>query len=643
MTDLRPQTISDLRHDLRTPVNHIVGYAEMLLEDAVEAKQVERRQALEVAIGAAQDVLSLINTALPPSRDEIPPQDIVGLYDSLREPQGRILASMQHLLAQVGTADDGLRKDIARIIAAAERMVERGAPGSAVSETAQPHATQPQEPPPRVEAADSTSSARVLVVDDVDDNREVLRRRLERQGYGVDSAANGREALEMVAAGDYDLILLDVLMPEIDGYGVLGSLKDTPGTRDIPVIMISALDDVASVVRCIERGAEDYLPKPFDPVLLRARISACLEKKRLRDQEVEYLERVQQVIEAASAVEAGEYQLGTLGDLANRADALGRLARVFDGMAVEVRAREERLQERVHDLRREIEAARVTAPNGHSVDGGNLKTGQQFAGRYEILAVLGSGGMGSVYHARDVELGDEVAVKTLRPELVTDETLIERFKLEIRLARKLSHRNVVRTHDLGQWAGVYYLTMELVEGITVRHLIDTRGQLGVSASLAIGAQLAEALQVAHEQGVIHRDIKPQNLLLDADAVLKVMDFGIAQLAERTSSITETGLTVGTPAYMPPEQLLAEGVDGRSDLYAAGVVLYECLTGTIPFEAPSPIALIAKVLNQEPAPPAARNPDVPPALSALVQQLLAKKPQDRIQSAAELASRLHELH
>jgi serine/threonine-protein kinase len=421
---------------------------------------------------------------------------------------------------------------------------------------------------------------------------------------------------------------------------VLEAIKGNPALRDIPVIMISALDEMPSIVRCIEHGAEDFLHKPFDPVLLRARINASLEKKRLRDQEVEYLREVGRVIEAATAVEAGTYQHGALGPVARRADELGRLARVFDSMVLQMKAREGRLRDQVRDLRQEIEQARRdTKESPLAVDGGNLRSGERLAQRYEIQSVLGRGGMGTVYRARDIELEEVVAIKTLRPEFMTDATLLERFKDEIRLARRLSDQNIVRTHDFGEWSGVYYLTMEYVEGITVRELIDTRGRLGVSSTLAIAAQLAHSLAVAHEHGVIHRDIKPQNLLLDAAGVLKVMDFGVARLAERTTSVTEAGLVLGTPAYMPPEQLMAEQVDARSDLYAAGVVLYECLTGQAPFQAATVMSLVAKLLTQEAEPPESLNSEVPPALSALVLRLLAKKPEDRVQTAADLVQQL----
>ena len=189
-------------------------------------------------------------------------------------------------------------------------------------------------------------------------NRDTLSRHLERQGHSVAVAENGRQALDMVSTHPFDLVLLDVMMPEMDGYRVLEHLKGDDAWRDIPVIMISALDEIDSVVRCIELGAEDYLPKPFDPVLLRARIGACLEKKRLRDQEVEYLRSVARVTIAAAAVEVGDFEPESLADVARRTDGLGRLARVFQSMAREVYAREQRLKQQVQELRIELSQAR---------------------------------------------------------------------------------------------------------------------------------------------------------------------------------------------------------------------------------------------------------------------------------------------
>jgi DNA-binding response OmpR family regulator len=202
------------------------------------------------------------------------------------------------------------------------------------------------------------SAGRILIVDDVENNRLMLQRRLEREGYSVSQATNGREALERIAQGGLDLVLLDILMPEVDGFEVLRQVKSTPSGRDLPVIMISSLEEIESVVRCIEMGAEDYLPKPFDPVLLRARVGACLEKKRLRDQELDYLRQVSSVTTAAGAVETGRFDPESLREVAERGDELGRLARVFQRMGREVQAREERLQMQVQQLKIEIDETR---------------------------------------------------------------------------------------------------------------------------------------------------------------------------------------------------------------------------------------------------------------------------------------------
>jgi CheY-like chemotaxis protein len=635
---LPPEALAELRHDLRTPLNHVIGYAEMLLEDATGEDAASIRAHLESTLAAAREALGLINATLGTAKGA-GREDVDRLYEELRPPRGRIMEAATALLTASGGAAEGtFTADVRKILSAAERLVPSGMPAPAAAARADQAAPEAA----ALERAGETR-ARILVVDDGAENREVLRRRLERSGHVVETAEHGRQALERLGARPYDLVLLDVLMPELDGFAVLEAIKGTPALRDIPVIMISALDEMPSIVRCIEHGAEDFLHKPFDPVLLRARINASLEKKRLRDQEKEYLLQVNRVIDAATAVETGHYRQGELSDVAGRDDELGRLARVFDGMVSQLKAREDRLRERVRDLRAEIEQARRDSKEfGAAVDGGNLKTGDTFAQRYEILAVLGRGGMGTVYRARDLELEEEVAIKTLRPEFLSDATLLLRFKDEIRLARRLSDPNIVRTHDFGEWSGVCFLTMEYVEGITVRELLDTRGKLSMSSTLAIATQLGHSLAVAHEHGVIHRDIKPQNLLLDADGVLKVMDFGISRLAERASTITEAGLVIGTPAYMPPEQLMAEEVDARSDLYAAGVVIYECLTGQTPFQGSTVISLVAKLLSEEPRPVVERNPDVSPALSALVMQLLAKKPEARVQTARELVERLREL-
>jgi CheY-like chemotaxis protein len=277
------EAVGELRHELRTPLNLIIGYCEMLLEDATEPSQ---RAGLERALRAGRDILDRVTSALPSSRSEVTGPEIAALFTSLRAPQEEVQAATTGLLG-AKPDDPQWERDIRRIRAAAERLLTVEVPtrrmtGAATGSFDAPTTELPAAGPP-------VTPADILVVDDNEDNRAVLERRLGRQGHRVTSATGGRAALELARRDRFDLVLLDVLMPDLDGLAVLEQLKADPATRDIPVIMISALDDVASVVRCIERGAEDHLPKPFDPVLLRARISACLEKKRLRDVELEYL------------------------------------------------------------------------------------------------------------------------------------------------------------------------------------------------------------------------------------------------------------------------------------------------------------------------------------------------------------------
>jgi CheY-like chemotaxis protein len=204
------------------------------------------------------------------------------------------------------------------------------------------------------------SSASLLIVDDNSVNRIMLSRYTTRLGYQSTLVENGRQALEKLQNEPFDLVLLDVDMPEIDGYQVLEQMKADPSLREIPVIMISAVDELESTVRCIELGAQDYLPKPFNPVLLRARLTACLERKQLRDQEIDYLRQVGRVTAAAAAIKNNAFHKESLDEVAGRTDELGQLAQVFQEMAIQVYAREQRLQQQVQQLRIEIDHARKT-------------------------------------------------------------------------------------------------------------------------------------------------------------------------------------------------------------------------------------------------------------------------------------------
>lgn len=320
-------------------------------------------------------------------------------------------------------------------------------------------------------------------------------------------------------------------------------------------------------------------------------------------------------------------------------DEIGVLAGAFRGLLGDLREKQELVEFLSSaDAAKTVQLRAVsqTAPTQALQVG--LVPGARFATRYEVKEILGEGGMGTVFKAVDTELGEVIAIKTLKQDFVSqDATALERFKTEIRLARRISHRNVVRTHDLGEHAGVYFITMEYVEGKSLKDLIRAKGRLPLAITLSVGKQLARALEVAHEQGVIHRDIKPQNMVVEPDGVLKVMDFGIARLATRKpdSGVTQAGTVIGTPEYMAPEQLAGDEVDQRVDIYAAGCVLYECLTGRPPFTADTPYQLIAKLLEETAPAPRSVNPEVPAALDALVMQALAKDPKGRPQTALAL--------
>ena len=372
--------LANLRHELRTPLNAVIGYSEMLLEDVAEEGPEELVPDLEKINAAGVELLALVNKALDPARVAAVETDAdlenvgITLRHDLLTPITAVVGYSEMLIeeAEELEAEDSV-PDLQKIHSSAERFL------SLINDVADFSKIEAGEAAPHVEVSETSemildavaigeSTHResveaggnpLLIVDDNEINRDVLARQLGRQGHATAVAENGREALEMVGEREFDLMLLDIMMPEMNGYEVLQNLKADQRLRDIPVIMISALDEIETVVRCIELGAEDYLPKPFDPVLLRARIGACLEKKRLRDAEVEYLRNVDRVTAAAAAVETGEFDPATIEQVAERPDELGQLARVFRRMAREVRAREQRLKREVRQLRIEIDETRT--------------------------------------------------------------------------------------------------------------------------------------------------------------------------------------------------------------------------------------------------------------------------------------------
>ncbi len=283
----------------------------------------------------------------------------------------------------------------------------------------------------------------------------------------------------------------------------------------------------------------------------------------------------------------------------------------------------------------------TTAPGSAQAD---LQAGHLFANRYQIESILGRGGMGVVYKATDTQLDETVAIKTLPGDVMTRSPEdLERFKREIRLARRITHRNVLRTYDYGEAEGVYFISMEFVRGYTLSELLDEAAnrQMPTRAAVGITRQICRGLQAAHEQGIIHRDIKPQNVLVDAKGEAKLMDFGIARMAETMEGVTQAGLIVGTPHYMSPEQVQGKQLDSRSDVYSLGVMIYEMLVGKRPFESSSLTGVLTAHIMEAPKPPIELRPDISAAINGIVMRCLAKDPAVRYANAGELLADMEE--
>jgi serine/threonine protein kinase/CheY-like chemotaxis protein len=404
----------------------------------------------------------------------------------------------------------------------------------------------------------------LLVVDDVEANRDLLARRLQREGFEVVHAASGRAALDQLARHRIDLVLLDVMMPGLSGLDVLQAIRGNPATRSLPVIMATAKVDSADVIEALDLGADDYVTKPLDFPVVTARIRAALRTRARRK------------------TKRHEIELGAL-------------------------------------------------------------IGQ----RYRLDEKIGEGGFGMVFRAEHTELKRDIAIKVLHPKY-SHGSLIGRFRLEGAHACRVQHPNALHVLDSGVTDdGVAYLAMELLTGHSLEHEMK-RGPIAYVRCAEIIAPICAALAAAHEAGIVHRDIKPANIYLNITSsgteVPKILDFGIAKLVGDDAGMTLDDALIGTPAYIAPERFLNQPYDGRSDVYAIGVIVHQMLCGSLPFASAAgrseiESVALARMHTDEPVLRLRhRDPSVPEALCDLITRTLAKNPAER-PSAAELATKL----
>jgi beta-lactam-binding protein with PASTA domain len=260
-------------------------------------------------------------------------------------------------------------------------------------------------------------------------------------------------------------------------------------------------------------------------------------------------------------------------------------------------------------------------------------------GRYRLIQRVGAGGMADVWLAEDQQLGRRVALKLLHRRFAADQSFVERFRREASHAAGLQHPNIVAVYDRGSWDGTWYIAMEYVEGPTLKEIVNERGALDPALASDVVVQILRAARYAHKRGIVHRDLKPHNVILDEEGRVKVTDFGIARAG--VSEMTETGAIMGTAQYLSPEQAQGLPVDARSDLYSIGVILYELLTGRVPFDAESAVTIALKHVSEPPVPPSQIEPRVPPALDEVVRRAMAKDPDDRFQDADAFIAALQE--
>jgi CheY-like chemotaxis protein len=424
--------------------------------------------------------------------------------------------------------------------------------------------------------AELKEPGRVLVVDDHAALRRALVRRLAAQGYVISEAANGQEAAKLVADGKFEAVLSDIRMPDMDGIQLLELLHERD--PELPVILMTGTPELETAMKAVQFGAFEYLAKPVELDKLNRSVARAVD-----------LCRIQRARRAA-------------------------LASV-----------EKRLS---HDASADPESW----------------SGTMLAGRYLVGALIGKGGMGSVYEAERQDLAMRVAIKILHPGYASREDLVSRFRREAQVVATIDHPNIVKVLDFHA-DGPIFLVMERLHGTSLAAAITRDGQLASSRVAFIASQMLSALAAAHRANVIHRDLKPDNVFLTSmsnmNDIVKLLDFGIAKLMGQPihEKLTETGIVLGTPAYMAPEYARAGTMDERGDIYAVGCVMYEALVGQEPFVAENYNALLYAIQEREAEPLRKLCPDAPKGLCEVVEKAMSKDPDDRYYTAESMIEAL----
>jgi DNA-binding response OmpR family regulator len=440
------------------------------------------------------------------------------------------------------------------------------------------------------------SAGRIVVADDNAINRMLLSGILEQAGYDVRAASDGRMALQMIEEHPPEMVLLDIQMPQMSGYEVCAAMHARPSLATIPVVFISALDDVGEKVKGFEAGGVDYVTKPFEAPEVLARVSSQVK--------------------------------------------LFRLQRELESRNLQLKQRNVELQKRNEEL---VVAHQRTERLFMALS--EALTGTTLDETYLLEEKIGEGGFGAVFRGTHLRLRRSVAVKVLRPTSGRDaEAHLARFRREGIAACRIAHPNAVEVIDFGvSTNGIPYLVMELLSGQTFGALLrSSSGSLPIRRVAEIIAPVCDALAAAHDAGIVHRDVKPDNVFLHDVAgreVVKVVDFGIAKLLDDSApdpDVTQIGTLVGTPTYMAPERLLGGSYDARSDIYSVGVMLYTSVSGEMPFgvAAPSVPEMVKLHLTAKPNPLI----DVPDAFAELVMRALDEEPGKR-PAIRELAAKL----